>query len=208
MTFIGELSSLLRKYEPNPSTVEYAQEVLDRYERPTKVKVVTSSGPCLHCGKPIDYSISKWHAKAGDRWLEKHRHDYLTNEPSLQGGCAGYVCDDCKGQLRTLRRERNSAWQQRRDQEEKARLAEIAARRAMPYAEYLKTEYWQEVRSEKLNRCRYRCELCGRGDKLHVHHKTYEHRGEELLYLWTLIALCEKCHGKFHDKLPEAAGKP
>ena len=34
-----------------------------------------------------------------------------------------------------------------------------------------------------------------------VHHKTYEHHGQEHRYLGDLVLLCRNCHSKFHDKL-------
>jgi 5-methylcytosine-specific restriction endonuclease McrA len=38
---------------------------------------------------------------------------------------------------------------------------------------------------------------------VNVHHRTYEHHGEEHQYLDDLILLCHPCHSKFHGKLPE-----
>jgi hypothetical protein len=69
----------------------------------------------------------------------------------------------------------------------------------MPYSDYLKTDHWKFTRRDKLNRVRYRCELCDMGGvKLHVHHRHYRTRGCEAP--WDLTVLCEKCHAKFHDK--------
>lgn len=70
----------------------------------------------------------------------------------------------------------------------------------MPYAEYLKTEHWKVYRNEALERAGNRCQLCNSAGLLHVHHNTYERRGQELPR--DLIALCANCHAKFHDKLP------
>jgi hypothetical protein len=71
----------------------------------------------------------------------------------------------------------------------------------MPYAEYLKTPHWQEVRESALKAADYRCQVCYSPDRLHVHHRTYDRRGRELLS--DLTVLCADCHGRFHDKLPK-----
>jgi len=71
---------------------------------------------------------------------------------------------------------------------------------AMPYAEYLQTQHWQNRRKRALRRAEYTCQLCNDGDGiLHVHHKTYENLGCEEDN--DLIVLCENCHQTFHDKL-------
>lgn len=79
-----------------------------------------------------------------------------------------------------------------------AYLAKIAHLKQMPYDEYLKTTWWQILRADAMKRARGRCQTCNRNDiPLHVHHRTYEHRGEEPLS--DLIVLCEDCHGKLHE---------
>ena len=71
----------------------------------------------------------------------------------------------------------------------------------MPYKQFLQTHYWTIVRNYKLYLVGYKCNLCGSSSILNVHHKSYEHHGEEHKYLEDLIVLCQPCHGKFHDKL-------
>jgi len=78
--------------------------------------------------------------------------------------------------------------------------------RSMNYHDFLKTPYWDGVRSYKLERAKYRCELCNGEGILNVHHKTYEHHGLEHLRTVAdkdLIVLCKDCHEKFHDKLAD-----
>ena len=66
------------------------------------------------------------------------------------------------------------------------------------YKNYLKTRLWNFTRKKKLEEAEYKCQLCGnKGVKLHVHHNTYEHIGDEDMN--DLIALCEECHKKFHN---------
>ena len=73
-------------------------------------------------------------------------------------------------------------------------LAEI------PYKDFLQTIYWNVIREYMLSQAKYKCQLCTLKDELHVHHKTYEHHGQEHLYLEDLIVLCKKCHSKFHNR--------
>lgn len=73
----------------------------------------------------------------------------------------------------------------------------------LPYQEYLQTEHWQQKRKFALNRANNRCMICYSNGLLNVHHRTYERIGEEMPS--DVIALCEKCHGIFHDKLPKPA---
>lgn len=76
----------------------------------------------------------------------------------------------------------------------------------LDYYDFLKTPYWDGIRSYKLKKAHYCCELCGKKGVLNVHHKTYEHHGLEHLKGVAdkdLIVLCRDCHEKFHEKLAE-----
>ena len=73
------------------------------------------------------------------------------------------------------------------------------AYRSMPYAEYLKTDHWFEMRNRMVQRTNFRCQLCNKSEHLEVHHNNYEGLGDERLE--DLIVLCSECHGKFHDKI-------
>ena len=74
------------------------------------------------------------------------------------------------------------------------RVAELAA---MPYPDYLLTPEWQERRGVMLKLAGYRCRVCNADKLLHVHHRTYERRGNE--QPGDLIVLCDGCHKLFHD---------
>lgn len=69
-------------------------------------------------------------------------------------------------------------------------------RQVMPYAEYLQTEEWATKRAQAVERAGWRCQVCNAGGRLHVHHRTYERRGNE--EPGDLTALCEQCHDLFH----------
>jgi 5-methylcytosine-specific restriction endonuclease McrA len=66
------------------------------------------------------------------------------------------------------------------------------------YSEYIKSPGWRAKREEKLFAANYKCEQCGFEDpKLEVHHKTYEHLGDE--WMSDLIVLCSFCHKNAHN---------
>ena len=78
------------------------------------------------------------------------------------------------------------------------RLSEL---RNMPYKEYLQTAEWKKTARSAKARVKNRCQLCNCSGKLNVHHNNYQNIGNELDS--DLIVLCEKCHAKHHDKLPQ-----
>jgi len=65
--------------------------------------------------------------------------------------------------------------------------------RRMPYAAYLQTAHWQQVREDALARAGYRCHQCRSGDgMLDVHHVRYDNRGDEAPE--DVVVLCRGCH--------------
>ncbi len=81
----------------------------------------------------------------------------------------------------------------KREAPEAQRLA-TARMKAMPYEEFLATTYWKTVRDYMAHRWRGLCQACLVNRSTEVHHKTYEHRGEEHLHLDDLMPVCRKCH--------------
>lgn len=82
-------------------------------------------------------------------------------------------------------------------------IDELERLRSMPYRAYLRTEHWQQVRSDALKRAEHRCQLCSREDSLQVHHRDYKRRGCERNA--DVFVLCAVCHEEFHDRLKAAA---
>lgn len=78
---------------------------------------------------------------------------------------------------------------------------EVERLRTMPYREYLQSDHWDRTRKACYAAAAYRCQLCYSDGEIHAHHRTYERRGCELPS--DVIALCDPCHAKFHDKLPK-----
>lgn len=64
------------------------------------------------------------------------------------------------------------------------------------YKDYLQTSVWARKRSQVMKRENYLCEGCCDSRATVVHHMTYDHIGQELLY--ELRALCANCHEKAH----------
>lgn len=69
----------------------------------------------------------------------------------------------------------------------------------MDYRTFLATPYWKAITEYKRYKAEYKCELCSSSISLVVHHKTYEHHGNEINHLDDLVVLCKSCHEKFHD---------
>jgi hypothetical protein len=68
--------------------------------------------------------------------------------------------------------------------------------RCMPYQEYLKTDEWQHTRQVQMEDDDWRCRVCNSAKGLHVHHRTYQNRGNE--QPGDLVTLCADCHHAFH----------
>jgi hypothetical protein len=109
-----------------------------------------------------------------------------------------YTCEECQAR-------QSASWQAAAAQHAADWEANIEALRRLPYREYLQTEHWQQVRQRALRRAKYRCELCNSGTVMNVHHRSYAQLGYEDPK--DLIVLCEPCHAKHHDVLPEVPGE-
>ncbi len=66
------------------------------------------------------------------------------------------------------------------------------------YNAYLKTVEWAAKRAAVLDRAAGVCEGCRRQRPTQVHHLTYDHVGQELLF--ELVAVCNACHSILHPR--------
>lgn len=106
-------------------------------------------------------------------------------------------CENCISEVR-MRTARIRISTYKREHADEIHKAEVEKLKHMPYGDYLKTGHWQTLRKKKLRKAKGRCRECGtKYQILHVHHKTYERRGEERLD--DLVVLCAKCHAKAHS---------
>lgn len=74
---------------------------------------------------------------------------------------------------------------------------------ALPYKEFLQSDYWKDVRATVLKRDSDKCSICNHIGGIDVHHRTYANHGSEHLHLEDLVSLCHNCHQLFHHKLPK-----
>ena len=67
------------------------------------------------------------------------------------------------------------------------------------YLDYLETDHWKTFREYILGFWDYRCCLCRSDKKVEVHHNNYDRLGNEKIN--DCVALCSKCHRKFHSSM-------
>lgn len=92
---------------------------------------------------------------------------------------------------------RSKSYQVSRERREA--LARISRQqRAEEYALYLASPEWEAKRGKVLLRANGVCEGCLSAPAQVVHHTTYTHLFDELLF--ELVALCKPCHDKAHGK--------
>ena len=78
--------------------------------------------------------------------------------------------------------------------------------RGLPYERFLQTRYWYAIRLKVMSDRKDRCETCKeRRTDLQVHHRTYEHHGDEHAHLEDLKLECDRCHKTIHEAAREAA---
>jgi hypothetical protein len=107
---------------------------------------------------------------------------------------------DCKGCLNGIeadhRRQRQQVeWEHEQAVREAQRQRE-SERWWAQYNAYLESPQWRRRRELVLSRAGGVCEGCGERRAVQVHHRTYEHVRNELL--WELVAVCEDCHRRCH----------
>ena len=72
------------------------------------------------------------------------------------------------------------------------------------YAQYRKSRKWLDKRTKVMERAGNLCEGCRERPAQIVHHLTYEHIGDELLF--ELVALCRDCHARCHPERDTQSG--
>lgn len=86
-------------------------------------------------------------------------------------------------------------WRAKNGRREELRESRNAERDAW-YQEYLRSPEWARRRALVLQRAGGKCEGCLSRRATEVHHTTYDHVGQELLF--ELVALCSTCHRTIH----------
>lgn len=108
-----------------------------------------------------------------------------------------YICPVCITEKHNQWAAESRAVAEQRAEQAARYTAYVQQLKTMPYVDYLYTEHWQNTRQKALARAGFRCQACNREKHLHVHHRTYERRGEELPE--DLTVLCAPCHKTFHE---------
>ena len=72
------------------------------------------------------------------------------------------------------------------------------------YNAYLLTDAWRAKRAQALKRDNGLCQGCLKRPATQVHHLTYDHVGDELLF--ELVSICDDCHERAHRKEPTTQG--
>ena len=67
------------------------------------------------------------------------------------------------------------------------------------YDGYLLTDAWRTKRAQVLKRDNGLCQGCLKHQATQVHHLTYDHVGDELLF--ELASICDECHERAHGEL-------
>lgn len=137
-----------------------------------------------------------WRCRACDAEVfVTSRNDKREREKPGRHSLISWLCEPCRNAERAVQTAAEAARQREAAARARQRVHEL---RTMPYLEYLQTPEWQERRKAALKRAGYSCQVCNRRRELHVHHRTYERRGEELAR--DLITLCDDCHALYHGK--------
>lgn len=152
---------------------------------------------CEWCGEQFERYASN---VADSTFCDKECHDKHQREnpstdkdaPGWKGGKKVATCDWCGCEYsdypsRIERTDgnycsRDCTWKSRREE------SDIDHRRVMQSGE------WRVVRERVLERDRKRCQECGHGENLHVHHITPLSEGGEKYDMDNLVTLCQTCH--------------
>ncbi len=159
--------------------------VCKHLETELREKIVSGGGTqckhqCLICGAPVGNATKKQEGlpKWNDALLSEYEQARFNEGAEIQRKHVLLHAAETK-----KLNERSKDWQ-------------------AEYASYRRTPAWQEKRTRVLRRANGVCEGCLDAKATVIHHTTYAHMGDELLY--ELIALCQACHVKAHPEHHES----
>lgn len=138
---------------------------------------------CLECGRMVGTWLTKDYArKSRGPWDNALYEKFFHRQAKVLREHADEV-----GQLEWTRERARREEAQRHDKW----LGE--------YREFLRTPKWAAIREKVLARARGWCEGCNEQKASQVHHLTYARvGGNEMLF--DLVAICDDCHHKVHNK--------
>jgi len=76
---------------------------------------------------------------------------------------------------------------------------EINYIKTLKYKKFLNTPYWKIISKHIKDNADNHCALCNSTKQLNVHHRTYEHHGDELHHINDIVCICKQCHQKVHN---------
>jgi hypothetical protein len=125
---------------------------------------------CLACGEPIGQPLPKTQAPAGTSNFDEALYEKSRAE---------------------RKREYDNIWRKHL-QIQTTERTDFKGR----YEAYRESPEWKVKRAKVLARAKGICEGCGESKATQVHHRTYKHLGNELLF--ELVAVCDACHAICH----------
>jgi len=78
--------------------------------------------------------------------------------------------------------------------------------RRQMYETYIKSDKWKLIRKQVLDFWGNRCILCYSDYNVHVHHRSYDRLGNEIMT--DIIPLCAECHERHHWVIDELREDP
>jgi len=87
---------------------------------------------------------------------------------------------------------------QRSTPEQRKRFS--ASIRRMHYEDFLRTAYWRTIRDYVVMQRQGKCVECLSSPATEVHHRSYDHHGQEHLHLADLMPVCRLCHEILQEK--------
>lgn len=150
----------------------HAQQELRRREdaigRPRYVR------QCLDCGETLGTSIAAAVALSGGFSPAPFNEELV---------------ERCRAETRAFYEAKRANWQGRQEAKSRAWWER--------YNAYLASPEWRVKRAQALKRDGGVCQGCHRRPATQVHHLSYAHVGNELLF--ELVSICDDCHGRAHE---------
>lgn len=140
---------------------------------------------CLHCGRELR-QVAKNSPQARS----------IAERIPFDEDLADQIQEDFKRESE----QRMTEWREEQEAQKHARQKDADSWRER-YENYLKTPQWRKRRDLVMQRANGMCEGCGQRRATQVHHKTYEHLENELLF--ELVAVCFQCHCILHPHMQE-----
>ena len=149
------------------------------------------------CNHPSLRMVWARHSNYGDEYQRPQLRNYCDDCGRMVGGALKHSLASAD----TPELSREEATRPERVWREYAEQRDIEKRRQTEqwradYEAYLLSPEWDDKRALVLKRSRGICEGCGQVPAAEVHHLTYTHVGNELL--WQLVAVCRNCHARVH----------